>query len=134
MYAPTSLARSLALVLVSVAVTAGAGCATSGYPGLSPQERQDTHVAIRVRNDNWHDMRIYLVLESGAAPRRIGNVPSFTTGILRIPYAAQGMIRLQLRPIGTRATHVTQPIFVEPGRSLQLNVANALAQSILIVR
>ncbi len=67
----TRLLRPLVGVALSTgAVAAVTGCAqqaTSFETGI-PTER----TALRIRNDNWLDVRVYLVSESGAAAVRVG--------------------------------------------------------------
>lgn len=122
-------AAALAVALVAI----GAGCAANGYPGLSRRDRSEGHT-LRVRNDNWLDVRIYLVQQDGAAPQRLGSVSGMSTETVRLPLVTDRFVRFLLRPIGSRVEYLTTPIYLEPGRTVQLTVANALTQSNLSAR
>ena len=56
MIAPHFQVSALTMVLVAATMAVGAGCASSGYPGLSTAEQESRHASIRVRNDNWQDI------------------------------------------------------------------------------
>lgn len=116
-----------------VAAALASGCA-SRYPGFVSPEADPHHAALRVQNNNWQDVRIYLVREDGGAPQRLGSVSSLASGTIRIPSTTQQFVRLLLRPLGSRASYLTPPIFLEPGRVIQLTVASALTQSSLVLR
>jgi hypothetical protein len=120
------------LVLTGAAATVG--CATNG-PSLGAAHPEDpSRITLDVRNNNWLDVRVYLVSESGARPLRIGTVRSMSTGSLRIPYAYGGQAALELRPIGTRTTYRTNPVFLTEGYRLELTVQPHLTHSYLSQR
>lgn len=131
---PTRSSPHTFMVMLATALAAiGAGCATHGYPGLARTDAAGDHV-LRVRNDNWQDVRIYLVQEDGSAPQRLGSVSGLSVGTVRLPRTSDRFVRFLLRPIGSRVEYVTNAIYLEPGRVVQLTVANALAQSNLSAR
>jgi hypothetical protein len=134
MNTPRRAATILALVTTGVVAT-NMGCATGGgYPGLEQQEPQSRSVLLRVLNNNWHDMRVYVVSESGRSTR-VGMVTGMSRAVLRIRAPlAYGSTRVMLRPIGTRATHTTEPVLITPGTNAELVVHNQLSLSHLITR
>ena len=83
MKAPTTLAKLLLIAVVTGAATTG--CATAGT--LSSRAVADRQIAVSIRNDNWSDVKVYLVDASGGMPVRLGTITSMTT--LRIPLIAE---------------------------------------------
>lgn len=135
MNTPRRATRLLALVLVTGAVATSAGCATGGgYPGIERDNPASRGILLRVRNNNWHDMRVYVISESGRSTR-VGMVTGMSEAVLRIrepvPY---GNTRVMLRPIGSRVAHTTQAILLQPGVRAELIVQNQITLSQLIAR
>ncbi len=136
MKAPTTLAKLLLIAVVTGAATTG--CATAGT--LSSRAVADRQIAVSIRNDNWSDVKVYLVDASGGMPVRLGTITSMTT--LRVPLrgavASQlrldGSLRFQVRPLGSRSSYLTDALFMSPGDVMHLTVANQLLLSTLVVR
>ncbi len=136
MKAPTTLAKLLLIAVVTCAATMG--CATAGT--LSSRAVADRQTAVSIRNDNWSDVKVYLVDASGAMPVRLGTVTSMST--LRIPLRGavasqlhlQGSLRFQIRPFGSRGSYLTDSLIMSPGDVMHLTVANQLRLSTLVVR
>ena len=130
----TRLLRPLLGVALSAGVAvAPTGCAQQATSFETGIHREQT--ALRIRNDNWLDVRVYLVSESGAAPIRVGTVSSVSTSVIRLrgrvlhEIRNRGTVRFLLRPIGSRASYTTQPMLVNPGDQIQLSVASRLVYS-----
>lgn len=135
MRTPRHFASLMAMALVASVAAATSGCASNApYASASLLERPSRDIAVRVTNNNWQDVRIYLVTESGSRPLRVGVVPGLTSAIFTMRHPPQGRARFLLRPIGTRATYTTNAVMAVPGRSLELTVHNALSLSNLISR
>ena len=137
MNAPTALAKLLLIAVVTGAATTG--CATGGT--LSSRAVADRQTAVRVRNDNWSDMKVYLVPANGGSPVRIGTVGSLATeriplrGRIRSELLTHGSLRFLLRPLGNpRESHVTHSVIMTPDHVMHLTVANQLRHSTLVVR
>ncbi len=137
MKAPTALAKLLLIAVVTGATTTG--CATGGT--LSSRAVDDRQTAVRVRNDNWSDMKVYLVPANGGSPVRIGTVGSLATeriplrGRIRSELLTHGSLRFLLRPLGNpHESHVTHSVIMTPGHVMHLTVANQLRHSTLVVR
>ncbi len=119
---------------VVMAVTGCAQQATSSETGI---RREQT--ALRIRNDNWLDVRVYLAFESGAAAVGLGTVTAASSSVIRLRGRALqeirsgGLVRFLVRPIGSRANYTTQAMLVHPGDQIQLSVANRLAFSTFFV-
>ncbi len=137
MKAPTTLAKLLLIAVVTGAATTG--CATRGTSlSRGVESRQQT--AVRIRNDNWSDVKVYLVHASGAMPVRLGTVTSMST--LRIPLrgavasqlTSEGSLRFEIRPLGSRSGYMTDSAIMAPGDVMHLTVANLLRNSTLVVR
>ena len=137
MKAPTTLAKLLLIAAVTGAATTG--CATAGGT-LSSRAVADRQTAVSIRNDNWSDVKVYLVHASGAMPVRLGTVTSMST--LRIPLrgavasqlSSQGSLRFEIRPLGSRRGYITHSVFMTAGDVVHLTVANLLRNSTLMVR
>ncbi len=137
MKAPTTLAKLLLIAVVTGAATTG--CATRGTSlSRGVESRQQT--AVRIRNDNWSDVKVYLVHASGAMPVRLGTIMSMTT--LRIPLRgavasqlnSQGSLRFLIRPLGSRSSYMTDSVIMIPGEVVHLTVASHLNDSTLMVK
>ncbi len=136
MKAPTTIVKLLLIAVVTGAATTG--CATAGT--LSSRAVADRQIAVSIRNDNWSDVKVYLVDASGGMPVRLGTITSMTT--LRIPLRGavatqldlQGSLRFQIRPLGSRSSYLTDPLVMSPGDVMHLTVANQLRLSTLVVR
>ncbi len=135
MMAPRQFASALAIVLAAAGVS---GCATSTPPLQSGFRAPAT--AVRIRNNNWQDVKVYLVSANGSRPVRIGTVTSFSTIVIpmRGPIASQalsqGSLQFLIRPIGSNVRYTTRAILVNPGNVTELTVANRLEFSTLMVR
>ena len=134
MMAPRQFASALAIVLATAGMS---GCATS-TPPLQSGFRAPAS-SIRIRNYNWHDVRVYLV-SNGSMPIRIGTVTSMTTAVIpmRGQIAAQalsqGSLQFLIRPIGSTVSYTTHTIPVYAGSVTELTVENRLEHSTLMVR
>ena len=123
----------LALALITGGVAANTGCASGGYPGLDQAASKSQQVILRVHNNNWHDMRVYVVSESGNS-QRVGMVTGMGSAVFKLrAHLATGRTQILLRPIGTRATFVTNTVLVQPGSTAELTVQNQLSLSQLVI-
>ena len=135
MKAPTTLAKLLLIAVVTGAATTG--CATGGT--LSSRAVADRQTAVSIRNNNWADVKVYMVPASGARPVRMGTVTSMTT--VRIPLRGavaseldrEGSLRFLIRPLGSRSSYTTHSVIMTPGDVMSLTVANQLRLSTLVV-
>ncbi len=138
MKAPTTLAKLLLIAVVTGAATTG--CAT-GSTSLSRGVEPHRQTAVRIRNDNWSDVKVYLVRQNGGSPVRLGRVTSMTT--LRIPLRGAvatdlqiyGSLRFLIRPLGNpRESYTTPSAFMAPGNVMYLTLANQSWLTTLVVR
>ncbi len=117
MKAPTTLAKLLLIAVVTGAATTG--CATRGT-SLSRGVESRRQTAVRVRNDNWSDVKVYLVHASGAMPVRLGTVTSMSTlwiplrGAVASQLTSEGSLRFEIRPLGSRRGYMTHSVFMAP--------------------
>ncbi len=137
MKAPTTLAKLLLIAVVTGAATTG--CATGGTSqssGVEPHQQ----TAVRIRNNNWSDVKVYLVRANGGVPVRLGTVTSMTT--LRIPLRGavatelqiHGSLRFLIRPLDNPSeSYTTRSVIMTPGEVMSLTVANQLVLSTLEV-
>lgn len=85
---------------------------------------------VKVTNNNWGDMNVYMV--RGSSRYRLGTVTSMSTEVFRVPQALVGNtggVQLLADPIGSTSSYLSPTIFVSGGETVQLNVQNQLAIS-----
>ena len=107
------------LAALAVAATLGA-CASKGGAGGAGGQAPPTRTTLRVQNQNFLDMNIYVVRPFRV---RLGLAPGVTTTTFVIPSAAVGNgspMRFLADPIGGRATPVSEEIFVQAGEEVTL--------------
>ncbi len=99
---------------------------------LAAVDQADEVVTIRVVNQNWHDMRIYAIVEGLSV--RLGTVTGFTTQTLKIRRSLIGFganLELVAYGIGTRSAIFSGHIVVSPGDQLEFRVDNSIGTSFL---
>ncbi len=132
------LPSSIVCVLTLSSLAGAMGCAkqqaTSFDTGVHAEQ-----TALSIRNNNWQDVRVYLVTSSGRESVRLGTVSAASSA--RIPITGhmlqeirnRGSVRLQLRPLGSRSSYTTEDIIVQPGDEVRLSVANQLSLTTVYV-
>jgi hypothetical protein len=118
------------MVAAAALATACAQAATSTSTGtLDAAAAADsvpdaTYGTLRVDNQAFNDMTIYVIEQSGARSR-IGTATGNTTTTLRIPNRLLGgarTLRFQADPIGGRDAPISQEITVIPGEVVVLTI------------
>jgi hypothetical protein len=91
-------------------------------------------IPVHVRNDNFLDMNVYVVV-SGIA-RRLGTVTGNSAGDFKIGWSvANGQsIILRAVPIGGNGSVTSQALSVGEGQEIDFKIASTLRQSTAIVR
>ncbi len=134
--------KRLLRTLLGVALSSGVGAAVTGCAQQATSFETGIHTVqttLRVRNDNWSDVKVYVVSESGASAVRVGTVSAASSSVIRLrgrvlqEIRARGSVRFLLRPFGSRASYTTPAMLVSLGDQIQLSVANRLAFSTLFV-
>ena len=91
---------------------------------------------LHVRNNNWLDMRVYVVRHGSRV--LLGTVTSFQDRTFELPTAALGGggsgARVVADPIGSRRGWASDPLSFFPGDRLELTLLNHLAISHLSIR
>lgn len=122
------------LMAVATAALLATGCASAGErPARSGFD--DGNTTIRVTNNNWSDMTIYLVRHG--TRQRLGMVTSQGVGIFRVPaHAVESAsdVRLIADPIGSSVTYASEPIMISPGQEMEWRLENAINLSSFWVR
>ena len=109
-------------------------CASGSSPQSGPAPSIGESAMVRVSNNNWADMNVYMV-RSGMRVR-LGTVTTMGTRSFRVPKSlmnASGELRLVADPIGSQDVHVSQPVQVWPGQTVQFKIENHLAISSVAV-
>ena len=119
-----------------IALLAASAClpATYGDGSADPSLKTVAPATITVQNQNGLDLVVYAV--NGAQRQRLGMVTSLGTSTFRIPRTAMsnGEVRLLVDPVGSNQAYLNDPIAVQPGQRVSLDVGQNLASSFLAVR
>lgn len=120
------LAPLLGLVLATFALPV-TGDAT--VPAVEDSVRADI-VQVRVVNHNWHDMRIYAIINGRSV--KLGTVTGLTTETLKIrksllSFAAD--LEFVAQGIGSRSASFRANIQVFPGDMLEFRIENSIGLS-----
>ena len=119
----------LCLVLIGCASASG----PSDNPFASPRSRapRDGPVEVRVENNAYLDMHIYVVYGAGQQ-RSLGMVTGLTRRTLVVPnQVIQTLSGIQLfaDPIGSSRGFMSQPILAYPGQRIRFTIQNLLSLS-----
>ena len=90
----------------------------------------DQRVTVRVVNNNWLDMRVYVV-QGRSRLVRLGTVTSFATSKFQVPRwfnPDADQLQLVLRGIGG-PSNATSPILVRQGDLVELRIENNISTS-----
>jgi hypothetical protein len=103
----------LALALLST------GC---GHAFRSGPREPDPRTTLRVENQNFLDMNVYVL--SGGQRIRLGTVPGLSTQVFTIPaYIVRGAaLQFAVHPIGGLANPRTETISAQPGEEIRLTI------------
>ncbi len=113
------------------------GCASAGGSGENPfasarsRAPRDGPVEVRVENNAYLDMHIYVVYAAGQQ-RSLGMVTGLTRRTLVIPaQVIQTLSGIQLfaDPIGTDRGYVSQTLLAYPGQRIRFTIQNLLSLS-----
>lgn len=122
------------MALVAVLLLAG-GCA-SGTGGMQNLEMEDSsRTTIRVLNQNWSDMTIYL--ERNGLRQRLGTVTSQATGVFVVAthlIESSGQVHLIADPIGSSRLFASPPLLIQPGQTAEWRLENSLPLSSMWIR
>lgn len=114
--------RTRFLSILALLVLA-AGCTPSRQPGsVAPGNQGAT---LRVENQAWLDMTIYVVQSGGGARTRLGMVSATSRADLRIPGTAVGLgrsVRFIADPIGNQQTASSFEMYVRPGQRVTITI------------
>lgn len=116
----------LRLFLLALLVT-GAACTQQRNGGPTPRTPTAT---VRVQNQAWLDVNIYVV-SGGGARQRLGTVSSTGTATFRIPDSAVGLgrdISFLADPVGSRSVASSFNMFVRPGEQVTLTIPTSLGR------
>lgn len=125
------------MTLVAAVLLAG-GCAygntTRSDVALDGAAVEDDQTQIRVTNNNWSDMTIYLV-RSGSQ-QRLGTVTSQTTRTFTVPahLVSSNRVHLMADPIGSSRTVSSAPLLITGGQTAEWRLENSLGLSSMWIR
>lgn len=122
--------RYLSLLLAAALILGGVVACSRAMGSPMRGGGADGSVQVKVENQNWSDMRIYVV--RGGERRRLGSVTTFTSRTFTVPESflqASGQVRLLARGLASGETETTRPILVNPGDVVTWNLKNDLSLS-----
>ena len=94
-----------------------------------------TAATVRVQNNNWHDIKLYVV-RSGGSRMRLGTITSMASRSYTLPQrmvAFGSDIRIVAELIGSSSRHSTHLVRVEPGLVIEWTIENVLNNSTIFV-
>jgi hypothetical protein len=111
------VAKRASILLLAAALSAA--CHHGGYQA-PPEPRTDTR--LRVQNQNFLDMNVYVL--SGSQRIRLGTVTGLSTQVFTIPpdLVRGPPLRFEVHPIGGRSNPRSETISVQPGDEVQLTI------------
>ena len=118
-----------ALIWICVPALAGA-CGSTTEQSLEDGITAESPVTLKVTNDNWQDVNIYLV--AGATQRRLGTVVTGNTEVFDLSKVAPTTltdVEVVIDPIGPPERYSTGRITVAPGQQLDLRVSQYIPQT-----
>jgi hypothetical protein len=128
--------QGLRYAVATLAITLFAGaCGTADTGPRSAPVPVTDQTVVRVTNNNWSDVRVYLVY--GTQRIRLGTVTSMQAAVLRVPQtytSTSRSVRLLIDPIAQRETYLSEPITLGPGQHVDFRVQNHLAISSYSIR
>ncbi len=123
--------RKMLTPLLGLALVAFAPPTADGHaaPVVGDAVEADA-VAIRVVNNNWSDMRVYVVV--GGRRVRLGTVSGLATEVLKLRRTIVGpssAVQFEAVAIGHRTTSHAQEFVVFEGDALEYRIENAIGLS-----
>ena len=119
------------MMLSALAVLAG-GCAHG--KAASGDDESIEPASVRVTNNNWSDMNIYVL--RGSDRRRLGTVSSNSSTVFRLPNSVLiggSDIRLLADPIGSSRTYVSPTLLIGPGHVVEWRLENNMNMSSALI-
>ena len=133
MTTPTTITRLLLIALVAGVAAETTGCVPTGTS--SRAVTPDRQAAVRIQNENRHDVRVFQLPGDGGHPVWIGTIGSLNTKQipLHVPVARSenhdGSVRFLISPLRSTGIFLTHPITVGPGDMVRITVTKQLALS-----
>ena len=127
--------KALHSILAAASMVAFSACAPGAtMDGPAGPQKGVQQATVRVQNQNWQDMVVYLV--RGTTRTRLGTVTAMNSQTFRVPRAslgASGLVRLMADPIGGGRAYTSEVLTVRPGQRVSLDVGHSLAISFVSV-
>ncbi len=110
-------------LLIGVAAIALGACHRTRDPATTPEPEVTLSTTVRVENDAFLDMNIYVY--RGSQPYRLGTVTGHSSTVFVIPKTiiyATTPLRFRADPIGGQRLPFTEEITVSPGDQIGLRI------------
>lgn len=115
--------RALPIVLFLALALSAAAC--GGRRNQGPARPEPPRTTVRVQNQNFLDMNIYVL--NGSQRVRLGTVSGVSTRVFTIPsnlVFGMASLRFQADPVGSNQQPISQEITVRAGDQVQLTIPN----------
>jgi hypothetical protein len=116
-------------------VAAVAGCRSKGAK-TSPEPESDPNTPVVVEIENHYQGDVVIYLMQGSHRQRLGMVTALSTASFSFPWIrlqVSGNNRLLAYPIAGASAYASDPLFVQPGQSIQWTLESDLDRSSLAV-
>lgn len=103
-------------------------------PDSASARRERLEPLVKIENDNWLDVHVYAVRDG--EPFSLGFVTGPGQAEFKMPWMATvpgAQVQILVLPIGGNEDYLSEPLVVNPGDVLQLNVQNILPLSTVTV-
>ena len=125
------MTRSLFLAGLALAGVCVVGCGRSArtYQTSAGAVAAEGAITVRVQNENFADMNVYVVSEGLAT--RLGTVTGLTSSTFTLDpsFAPSSELRIVATPIGGNGRASSGALVVQPGQTIDFRIASILRQS-----
>lgn len=131
---PALVAVALFTLIPSAAWASPVPQPAAAAPDSAAARHERVGPVVQVENDNWLDVHVYVVRDG--EPYSLGFVTGPGHAEFTLPWMATvpgGRVQILVLPIGGTEDYLSDPLTVNPGDVLDLNVENALPLSSVTV-
>lgn len=111
------------------------GCVTAGQESYTADEEDRFNVSVRVENDQWFEMRIFV--EGGiGAQKFLGNVQPRSASAFMLPahlVNSGAELRLLADPIGSTQQMLSDPLDIGDGHNIQWKLRKSGGDRLIIM-
>lgn len=126
--ATLALQRRRLVLSVPLLSLLAVGCASAlSHPNPFQASGKDHRIHIEISNHNFYDATIWTVV-NGSRQQRLGTVVSQQNTTFTVPWSIPQNLQLDIVLVSGNASCRTNPLMVDPGDKLQLEIMSDLTQ------